>query len=64
MREVFQNKYRNHVIRLPVFGYLGGKVGILFGTERSGLTNDEVDICRYLTSVMFIYLCGKSSIMP
>jgi len=29
----------------------GGKVGILFGTERSGLTNDEVDICRYLTSV-------------
>ena len=28
-----------------------GKVGILFGTERSGLTNDEVDICRYLTSV-------------
>jgi tRNA (cytidine32/uridine32-2'-O)-methyltransferase len=29
----------------------GGKVGILFGTERSGLTNDEVDLCRYLTSV-------------
>ncbi len=29
----------------------GGKVGVLFGTERSGLTNDEVDICRYLTSV-------------
>ncbi len=29
----------------------GGKVAILFGTERSGLTNDEVDICRYLTSV-------------
>ncbi len=28
-----------------------GKVGLLFGTERSGLTNDEVDICRYLTSV-------------
>ncbi len=28
-----------------------GKVAILFGTERSGLTNDEVDICRYLTSV-------------
>lgn len=29
----------------------GGKVGLLFGTERSGLTNDEVDLCRYLTSV-------------
>ncbi|MCP4291400.1 MAG: RNA methyltransferase [bacterium] len=29
----------------------GGKVGLLFGTERSGLTNDEVDVCRYLTSV-------------
>jgi tRNA (cytidine32/uridine32-2'-O)-methyltransferase len=29
----------------------GDKVAILFGTERSGLTNDEVDICRYLTSV-------------
>ncbi len=28
-----------------------GKVALLFGTERSGLTNDEVDICRYLTSV-------------
>ncbi len=28
-----------------------GKVAILFGTERSGLTNDEVDICRYLSSV-------------
>ncbi len=28
-----------------------GKVAVLFGTERSGLTNDEVDICRYLSSV-------------
>ena len=28
-----------------------GQVAILFGTERSGLTNDEVDICRYLSSV-------------
>ena len=28
-----------------------GKVAILFGTERSGLTNDEVDICRYLSRV-------------
>jgi tRNA (cytidine32/uridine32-2'-O)-methyltransferase len=28
-----------------------GKVAILFGTERSGLTNDEVDLCRYLSSV-------------
>lgn len=28
-----------------------GKVGILFGTERTGLTNDEADICRYLSKV-------------
>ena len=28
-----------------------GKVAILFGTERTGMTNDEVDICRYLSTV-------------
>jgi tRNA (cytidine32/uridine32-2'-O)-methyltransferase len=28
-----------------------GKVVIMFGTERTGLTNDEVDICRYLSRV-------------
>ncbi|MFT5233552.1 MAG: tRNA (cytidine32/uridine32-2'-O)-methyltransferase [Candidatus Krumholzibacteriia bacterium] len=28
-----------------------GKVVILFGTERSGMTNDEVDLCRYLGTV-------------
>lgn len=28
-----------------------GKVALLFGTERTGLTNDEVDICRYLSMV-------------
>jgi tRNA (cytidine32/uridine32-2'-O)-methyltransferase len=28
-----------------------GKVAILFGTERTGLTNDEADICRYLSTV-------------
>ena len=28
-----------------------GKVVIMFGTERTGLTNDEVDICRYLSTV-------------
>jgi len=28
-----------------------GKVVIMFGTERSGLTNDEADICRYLSTV-------------
>jgi len=28
-----------------------GKVVILFGTERSGMTNDEVDLCRYLATV-------------
>jgi TrmH family RNA methyltransferase len=28
-----------------------GKVAILFGTERTGLTNDETDLCRYLSTV-------------
>jgi TrmH family RNA methyltransferase len=28
-----------------------GKVVVLFGTERTGLTNDEADICRYLSTV-------------
>ncbi len=28
-----------------------GPVGIMFGTERTGLTNDEVNACRYLTMV-------------
>ena len=28
-----------------------GRVVILFGTERTGLTNDETDICRYLSTV-------------
>lgn len=28
-----------------------GKVVIMFGTERSGMTNDEVDLCRYLSTV-------------
>jgi len=28
-----------------------GPVGIFFGTERTGLTNDEIDECRYLTMV-------------
>ncbi len=28
-----------------------GRVAILFGTERTGLTNDEVDICRFLSMV-------------
>ncbi|MEZ4388577.1 MAG: RNA methyltransferase [Candidatus Krumholzibacteriia bacterium] len=28
-----------------------GKVALLFGTERTGLTNDEVDLCRYLSMV-------------
>ncbi len=26
-------------------------VAILFGTERTGLTNDEADLCRYLSTV-------------
>ncbi len=28
-----------------------GTVAVLFGTERAGLTNDEVDICRFLSAV-------------
>jgi len=28
-----------------------GRVALLFGTERTGLTNDEADICRYLSTV-------------
>jgi tRNA (cytidine32/uridine32-2'-O)-methyltransferase len=28
-----------------------GKVVIMFGTERTGMTNDETDICRYLSTV-------------
>jgi len=28
-----------------------GNVALLFGTERTGLTNDETDICRYLSTV-------------
>lgn len=28
-----------------------GKVALLFGTERTGLTNDEVDLCRYVSMV-------------
>lgn len=28
-----------------------GKVVIMFGTERTGLTSDEADICRYLSTV-------------
>ena len=29
----------------------GGQVGIMFGSERMGLTNDEINSCRYLTLV-------------
>jgi TrmH family RNA methyltransferase len=28
-----------------------GPVGVFFGTERTGLTNEEIDECRYLTMV-------------
>ncbi len=28
-----------------------GPVGLMFGTERTGLTNDEINTCRYLTMV-------------
>jgi len=28
-----------------------GKVALMFGTERTGMTNDEADICRYLSCV-------------
>jgi TrmH family RNA methyltransferase len=30
---------------------LSGKVVIMFGTERTGMTNDETDLCRYLSTV-------------
>jgi tRNA C32,U32 (ribose-2'-O)-methylase TrmJ len=28
-----------------------GAVAVLFGTERTGLTNEEIDICRFLSTV-------------
>ncbi len=28
-----------------------GKVVIMFGTERTGMTNDEADVCRYLSTI-------------
>ncbi|MBM4130996.1 TrmJ/YjtD family RNA methyltransferase [bacterium] len=28
-----------------------GRVAVMFGTERTGLTNDEIDICRHLSTV-------------
>jgi TrmH family RNA methyltransferase len=28
-----------------------GPVAVMFGTERAGLTNDEIDICRFLSAV-------------
>ena len=28
-----------------------GTVAVLFGTERAGLTNDEIDLCRFLSAV-------------
>jgi len=41
----------HHLARRVVEHAREGKVAILFGTERTGLTNDEVDICRYLSMV-------------
>jgi len=41
----------HHMARHIVEHAREGKVAILFGTERTGLTNDEVDICRYLSMV-------------
>jgi len=41
----------HHMARHVVEHAREGKVAILFGTERTGLTNDEVDICRYLSMV-------------
>lgn len=41
----------HHLARRVVEHAREGNVAILFGTERTGLTNDEVDICRYLSMV-------------
>ena len=41
----------HHLARRVVEHAREGKVALLFGTERTGLTNDEVDICRYLSMV-------------
>ena len=41
----------HHLARRVVEHAREGKVAILFGTERTGLTNDEVDVCRYLSMV-------------
>ena len=49
---------RKHALLTPaeMSGFIAdhareGKVALLFGTERTGLTNDETDICRYLSTV-------------
>ncbi|MDD5718448.1 MAG: RNA methyltransferase [Candidatus Krumholzibacteria bacterium] len=39
----------HHLARHVVDHAREGMVAILFGTERTGLTNDEIDICRYLS---------------
>lgn len=41
----------HHLARRVVEHAREGKVAILFGTERTGLTNDEADVCRYLSMV-------------
>ncbi|HOX24400.1 MAG TPA: RNA methyltransferase [Candidatus Krumholzibacteria bacterium] len=41
----------HHLARRVVEHAREGRVAILFGTERTGLTNDEIDICRYLSMV-------------
>ena len=53
-----QRQLRKHALLTPseMSGAIAdhardGKVAILFGTERTGLTNDEADLCRYLSTV-------------
>lgn len=41
----------HHIARRIVEHAREGNVALLFGTERTGLTSDEVDICRYLSMV-------------
>ncbi len=41
----------HHLARRVVEHAREGKVALLFGTERTGLTNDEVDICRFVSMV-------------
>ena len=53
-----QRQFRKHALMPPaaladriVDHSREGEVVLLFGTERTGLTNDEIDFCRYMSTV-------------